>query len=549
MKYGVECIGNRRILLMIVKIENLPASQLGGLRSDVLARGLGFMLYLTSLGHWGKRTLPDYLEQYPVSSFLLGVCGFALMVAGPRVITLALSALTAGSFLWTVLQGQGGPRLRQQAAEYPMLMLLPAALVGLALVLFFSQRGSRARHIGHSAADPGDAAPDSGQNQAAGHPFPVTDCQRFNANFDHGANWIFRWAALATLFFAGFHKLNADFFTELTSCEGVVKQYAARNWSLPGLEWALQQTSPALIVLMESVVPILLLLSYPRVGVLMVVMFYGGISLTDALVVTLCIVLPALAFLPERDWKTLQEGWRKPVYVWAALLLMWLPFSSIHYRGSRPWMQPALYQGLLLLIAVSVVWLMWREGLAWWRRGRTPEDSLLSQCASESRLPRSVKSVVAVWITLLGVNGFSPYLGLKFNYSFAMLSNLRVDDARWNHFIMPKWLRLTAQDGYVHVLMAETPAVDVRAKSKRESPRLKAGLFSPRAFHDALDRLVETQDAAEVKLLVEFKGQALDFVGTVADPGFAAFRKKLPPPGAHWLHDYLSSEGPMGCKH
>lgn len=35
------------------------------------------------------------------------------------------------------------------------------------------------------------------------------------------------------------------------------------------------------------------------------------------------------------------------------------------------------------------------------------------------------------------LNGFAPYLSLKFNYSFAMLSNLRVDDARWNHLVIP----------------------------------------------------------------------------------------------------------------
>lgn len=366
------------------------------------------MLYLTCLGHWGKRTLLDYLQQYPVSSFLLGICGFALMVAGPRVITLVFSAITAASFLWTVLQGCGGAGLSQQAAEYPMLMLIPAALAVQAVVLFLTQGAHHIRTNACSALPEGDGARDSDQNQASGTQVAMAEWRRLNANFERGAVLMFRWAALATLFFAGFHKLNTDFFTELTSCESVVKQYAARNWSLPGLEWALQQTSPALIVLMESVVPILLLLSYPRLGVLMVVLFYGGISLTDALVVTLCIIIPALAFLPDRDWKTLQENWRKPVLFWGALLLAWLPFSSVHYRGSRPWMQPALYQGLLLLILVSVIWLLWREAYTLWKRRGNRDGSPLSKDTSRPRAPRSLKSVVAVWIALLAVNGFRP---------------------------------------------------------------------------------------------------------------------------------------------
>jgi len=45
-----------------------------------------------------------------------------------------------------------------------------------------------------------------------------------------------------------------------------------------------------------------------------------------------------------------------------------------------------------------------------------------------------VWAVVAVWL----LNGFSPYLGLKFNYSFAMLANLRVDNARCNHLLIPR---------------------------------------------------------------------------------------------------------------
>ncbi len=358
---------------------------IGALRADVLARGLGFMLYLTSLGHWGKRTLPAYLEVYPVSSFALGLCGFALMVAGPRLVTFVCSAITGASFFWTVLAGRGGPRLHQQAAEYPMLMLIPAALAVLALVLFFTQRRGRAHQNVPAAADGSDS------------------WRRFNTDFEQSAMSVFRWAALCTLFFAGFHKLNTDFFTLHTSCEQVIKEYAARNWSLPGLEWALQQTSPALIVLFESAVPILLLLLLPRLGLLAVVLFYGGISLTDALVVTLCIIIPALAFLPKRDWRLLRVGWKGPVFVWAALLFAWLPFSSVHYRGSRPWLQPALYQGLLLLILAMLVWLLWRhgsgcagtqrEGWLVWRGG----DSLQQRCGALGSRVRSKWCWFAGW--------------------------------------------------------------------------------------------------------------------------------------------------------
>lgn len=535
-----------------MKFEDVWLGKLGTYRTNALVRSLGFMLYLTCLGHWGKNPLPYYLERYPPSSLLLGLCGFALMLAGPHLILLLTAALSGANLIWLVLHGRGGPGLRQQAAEYPMLMLIPAALAVLALALFVEQR----------KAQEGWA--------------------RLTQEFERHALLIFRWAALSTLFFAGFHKLNSDFFRAVTSCEEVVKQYAIRNWSLPGLDAALKLTSPALIVLMESAVPILLLLFCRRLGVLVVALFYGGVALTDALVVTLCIIVPALAFLKEQDWETLRANWKKPGLLWMALLLAWLPVSAAHYRGSRPWLQPALYQCLLLLILTALAWLIWRDLSQTWRRRRggaarapapaieggatgSVADKEQASCSLHTRRvlaalgwgrpalfsgARPGGVVVAVWVALLFVNGFSPYLGLKFNYSFAMLSNLRVDDARWNHFLMPKWLRLTNHDGFVHVLFAETHYRDMSAKAVQGRVRaLKPGLFSPQAFHDTLDQLQAAKGGVELRLLVEFQGEALDYVGSAAAPDFARFREQLPPPRGHWLHDYLAAEGPMGCKH
>jgi hypothetical protein len=255
------------------KFAQIWLGKLGAQRADVLVRGLGFMLYLTCLGHWGRRNLSEYLEHYPASSLLLGLWGFALMVAGARLITFVFSALTGAVFLCAVLHGLGGPRLRQQAAEYPMLMLIPATLAVLALTLSLVRTHSRALKGPPSDLSGGCFVLDSTEDRQTGCVALLPVWQRLNVDFEHGAVLIFRWAALTTLFFAGFHKLNTDFFTPLTSCESVVKQYAARNWSLPGLDWALAQTSPGLILLMESAVPILLLLFHPPLGVLTVTLF------------------------------------------------------------------------------------------------------------------------------------------------------------------------------------------------------------------------------------------------------------------------------------
>ena len=503
--------------------------RLGAWRTDLLTRGLGFMLYLACIGHWGKASIPHYLQRFPLASPLLGICGVALMLSGPRLIILLPTFLSSAHFIWLVLHGIAGSGLRQQAAEYPIMMLVPGYLALLAISLFIARRR--------------------------------VECgwRRFNEDYEQNAVLIFRWLALTTLFFAGFHKLNSDFFTPSVSCEQVVKQYALRNWSLPGLESALGMTSPLLIVVLESVAPIVLLLQCRRVGVVVVTTFFGGIALTDALVVTLCIILPSLAFLEMEDWEALRKGWKKMAFGVLAILVVWLPMSAAQYRGSRPWLQPALYQCILISTLAAMIFLCLKDLAAALKRMRVqPCKSVLKDSLNAFGWGRPVMfhwawpdgGILAAWIAILFLNGLSPYLGIKFNYSFAMLSNLRVDDARWNHFIVPKWVRLTPYDGYVHVLFAEVRAEEARLLApKVRGLRLKPGLFSPQAIHEILNQLQREEGEVELKLLVEYKGKALDYSGFVTEPAFDLFRAQLPAPNGHWLHDYLAADGPMGCKH
>lgn len=487
------------------------------------------MLYLTCLGHWGKNSLVTYLERFPSSSLMTGICGFVLMVTGPRLFALLAATISSTSFLWRVVQGSAGVGPRQQAAEYVLLMLLPMALAMLALLLFCALRNL-----------------DNGW-------------KKLMEEFEKNTVIIFRWTALTTMFFAGFHKLNSDFLFSSVSCEHVVKQYAVRNWSFFGLEQALSHTSPLAIIILESVVPIILLLISPRLGVIVTIAVYGMISLTDALVVTLCVIVPALAFLRQEDWDDLRASPKMPCLIWCSLLLVWLPVSSAHYKGTRPWFQPALYQSLLLFILTVLIWILVKELVCKLRdRRRFCSIILVRELISSIAqggpvlLPCNFRGclVVVAWIMLLSFNGFSPYLGIKFNYSFAMLSNLRVDDSRWNHIFVPKWVRLTKHDGFIHVLFVEITNLNYGITPQTTAGRrLKPGLFSPQAFHDILNQDIQIKDNIELKILLEYKGEAFDYAGNLAESGFDAFRAQLPPPKGHWLHDFLAPDGPMGCKH
>ena len=130
-----------------------------------------------------------------------------------------------------------------------------------------------------------------------------------------------------------------------------------------------------------------------------------------------------------------------------------------------------------------------------------------------------------------------------------MLSNLRVDDARWNHLLIPKWVRLTKHDGFFQVLEAKVKHGSNEEAKIKGAVRLKPGLFSPQAFHDEMKRLRDLRGSVELVILLEYQGRAYDYQGMVDDLKFAVFLDALPQPHGHWLHNYLAAEGPQGCKH
>jgi hypothetical protein len=59
---------------------------------------------------------------------------------------------------------------------------------------------------------------------------------------------------------------------------------------------------------------------------------------------------------------------------------------------------------------------------------------------------------------LVFANGFSPYLGLKTENSWAMFSNLQTEGDRWNHLFAPRAMRIFPfQDDLVRVMESSDP--------------------------------------------------------------------------------------------
>ncbi|MFY0534156.1 hypothetical protein [Nannocystis pusilla] len=165
--------------------------------------------------------------------------------------------------------------------------------------------------------------------------------------------------------------------------------------------------------------------------------------------------------MPARDVAALAVALRRRG-LWLALAgLVLLAISHSLYRGPNNWAIFAVFQVVLLLAAcLAAVGL--RDAAGAW--SFAPRRSRL-------RLPGGPhhRSFAVATIALLLALGSSPYLGLKYRYSFAMLSNLRVDDARWNSLVVPRQLRLTRHDPFVHVLRVE-PALPRDKSTSRSSP-------------------------------------------------------------------------------
>jgi len=292
---------------------------LGGFRTELLVRGFGLMLCLAGLGRVGRGTWARFAEVYPASLMVLMLCGALLLAGGARLIVLVPCCIAGWVFILQVMGGNVGPGLNMQAAEYPLFPLVPTVLLLIA---------------------------------GAQWPFARTEKEFSNGDFDRLAVKFFRLLALGTLFLVAFHKLNWDFLDSARSCEFVLKQKLVASWRSGLLAWIAGSSSPAGVILLEGLVPILLLLWFRRIGIIFVCLLFTLISLVNAIVVTLAVIVPSVAFLPGSDTAVLQRNWKRWLLVWLGGCLVALPISYLQFQGARFWYQHGIHHALVLALMV-----------------------------------------------------------------------------------------------------------------------------------------------------------------------------------------------------
>jgi len=437
------------------------------------------------------------LAELPLSFHLTHLCGALLVVLGPRLWLLTGMALSAGT--WVGFHVIPDPYY-QLAEEFLPLVVVPA--VG-ALLAFLGRRAS---------AEWNETAQVS----------------------------LVRTSVLLVMGFAAFHKLNADFFDPEVSCAMIVPDRLLA--ALPFEEFA-RRLVPFAGFFGEALVPVLLIV-WPRVGMPFALAIMTVIGHRGATPFTMLVIVMSLSFLRDGDRQAIAEGWRRfwPWLAGAALLAAVASFGVYRSFGAnRPWREFLTFELVILGVGFTLLWTVLpaiRRGA--WKDWRTPgyrHDPIW--CPDPA-----VRAVLAVLVVVGFVNGMTPYLGAKFRMSFAMFSNLRVDDERWNHLVVPRALFVPRSDSYVHV-----DEVSGHTGPGRGTPGAVA--LKPSVLTSAgLDRrlLEMRRRGQDADVTFRYRGQTFVFEQAAGSAELARWIREVPA-ASRLLQDGLTRGRPQPCLH
>ena len=242
---------------------------------------------------------------------------------------------------------------------------------------------------------------------------------------------IVRLELIILYFFAVFHKLNADFLDPQISC--AAHFYAAQLQVLP---FALAGAAPIYLTLaVETAIPLLLCWPPTRnAGIVLGLLFHAAVGFNpmsefynfSSMIFALLFLFSSLRLDASGPTRRLFEPSR---------------WKGVPFSGKIVLAVGAVFVGLGLLVALNglvsapaeLVLPLW--GL--YSVGMILLFVLLPK-APPARPAFSLRPWPVLLVPLLtGLNGCSPYLGLKTETAFAMYSNLRTEGEQSNHLLVP----------------------------------------------------------------------------------------------------------------
>lgn len=489
-------------------MKDLLAAPIASARMTLVWRLFGFVLVLLWVQNMGSRSAFEFADTSAASLDALAVCGLLLLGAGPTLLLLIGTATVGVWFLATIIGGQGAAPIFV-ADEY----LIQAGVPVVAALVSAIHVGMWVRRRGL-----------------------VVDAS-LRAEVDELNARVFRVFAVTTIALAGLHKLNTDFFGP-RSC-AALGQRLHEWWELP---LQLPIAGPAGVVGLELLAALLLLV-YPRLGVLAVICVMTALGhIGPAAFAATCVVM-SLAFLDPGDLVLVRGVFARRWSVICALTLVVLATSFSVYRGPSAWLKFALLDALVVPAACLIIGV----GLAVIRRRGRLTGRLTPAAIRWRRRPAKVMPGLSSWLALiLLVNGLTPYLGLKYRFSTAMLSNLRADHQRWNSYVIPKWVRLRQTTPHVTVVWQPVGKWGVpRSKAKRQY-NLQDGLYTRDALTEALEHAGRRR--AHGRLSLTGGGQTLEFE-LPGDMLSARAWVEQQPASVFWQSYLGPGDRPQACVH
>ena len=251
--------------------------------------------------------------------------------------------------------------------------------------------------------------------------------------------------------FAFFHKLNAEYIDLPRSCGTAFVDFFCQDRAItaPRLVSAYRYFGVFGTLIIEAILPVLLFFEETRaIGFLAAILFHYVLGLMGIINFSMFMYAGLIAFLPQ-----------------AALE------NSLALAHHEPWAQAALTASTLAIVAISAWWTPrraapncpYRHRWAAWIiqigfaaltaallfAGAVWMTSGYAETGGWAEWPWSARLALAAILAAFLLNGLSPYIGAKTEFSFAMFSNLRVEP--WTHLLVPgRWRPLRPQP-YIEV--------------------------------------------------------------------------------------------------
>ncbi len=293
---------------------------------------------------------------------------------------------------------------------------------------------------------------------------PRAGKSRGQAGFEDYAPLI-RWELLALYFWVVFHKLNVDFLNPEVSCGWAlyeeIREIIPVMPVFPGLPFLAIYGTLAI----EAAIPIMLAFRRTRTwGVLLGCVFHVMLSLHANVFITsfTCMLFAIYTLFWPASWvESAYDSWSgskigrivsKRAFVIAGGAVAVFGMVVLGVAWATNGISKASILDALHMVApatIRTIAFAYFAAALFWIARQTVKQRVLG----DPRLLRPHLTPAALLVIVVALNGFSPYLGIRNQSSFAMFSNLRTSGGSTNHLFMPVSFRLSdRQDDIVTIV-------------------------------------------------------------------------------------------------